>query len=72
MQKGERSVVVFMTAMFQTVISIPMIVVVSRFIYPSVLLTTSFIVTLSMLSLGIDRLLAVRVRSRSTMWEYVG
>lgn len=72
MQKGERTVVMFMTALIQTVLSVPMVMMVSRFIYPSALRTTFFVVAVSMMSVGIEQLLALRVSRRSTKWEYVG
>jgi hypothetical protein len=49
-----------------------MVMMVSRFIYPSALRTTFFVVAVSMMSVGIERLLALRVSRRSTKWEYVG
>jgi hypothetical protein len=72
MQKGERSVVMFMTALIQTVLSVPMVMLVSRFIYPSALRTAFFIVGVVMLSVGVERMLAGRVSSRSARWEYIG
>lgn len=72
MQKGERSVVMFMTALIQTVLSVPMVMLVSRFIYPSALRTACFIAGVVMLSVGVERMLAGRVSSRSARWEYIG
>ena len=72
MQKGERSVVMFMTALIQTVLSVPMVMLVSRFIYPSALRSAFFIAGVVMLSVGVERMLAGRVSSRSARWEYIG
>jgi hypothetical protein len=72
MQKGERSVVMFVTALVQAVLAVPLVMLVSRFIYSSAALTAAFIAGMVLLSAGVERLLAVRVTHRSARWEYIG
>jgi hypothetical protein len=72
LQKGERSVVMFVTALVQTVLAVPMVMLVSRYIYPSGALTAAFIMGMVLLSAGVERLLTVRVTNRSARWEYIG
>jgi hypothetical protein len=72
MQKGERSLVMFVTALVQTVLAVPMVMLVSRFIYSNAALTAVFIAGMVLLSAGVERMLAVRVTHRSGRWEYIG
>jgi hypothetical protein len=70
--KGERSVVMLTMALVQAALSVPVVMLLSRFIYPSALRTVSFIATLSLVSAAVEQLLLLRVRSRSATWEYLG
>jgi hypothetical protein len=72
MQKGERSVTMFMAVMVLSVLSIPSVMLLSRFVYPSAFRTGFVIAGLVLLSLAIDRLLVARVTSLSMRWEYIG
>jgi hypothetical protein len=59
-------------ALVQAALSVPVVMLLSRFIYPSALRTVSFIATLSLVSAAVEQLLLLRVRSRSATWEYLG
>jgi hypothetical protein len=54
------------------VLAVPLVMLVSRFIYSSAALTAAFIAGMVLLSAGVERLLAVRVTHRSARWEYIG
>ena len=70
-RKGEQSSVMFRLTFFLVLTSTIGTFIIERLIYPSAVLTSAMLVSLAACSLGLDRLVAARVRRVSARWEYI-